>query len=71
MSYLIYVATNGYLSTALSISVEGYLGNSIGGGSVVGSIIENRPLKKINNRQLILEDDKEILLLIKIFSRWL
>jgi hypothetical protein len=61
------IALNGYLANTLSQSVDGYLGSVIKGiSSSIGKTI-----KKIDKSKLILEDDKEVLLLIKIFSRWL
>ena len=65
----IHIAVNGYLSTTLSISVDGYLGHLGGARPMVGPITPKT--LQIDKRRLILEDDKEVLLFIKIFSRWL
>lgn len=67
------IATGGYFCSTLSISVDGYLcpekDIDLGGGG--GGFYKE---VKENSRDLlqeIREDDKEVLLFIKIFTRWL
>jgi hypothetical protein len=77
------VATRGYLCSTLSIATRGYLckeqtiidylKEEIITGKKLESIVNHYRKDKINNEQLLhnklLEEDKEIMLIIKLFLR--
>ena len=67
------IATSGYLCNTLSIAVDGYLcpNKDIDYGDIGTLPFRESQNKKREKSYDIIEDDNEILLFIKIFTRWL
>lgn len=70
------IATGGYLCNPLSISVDGYLCPSEdieipSGGNISYPTIGNKTKERKEKLKAIQQDDNEVLLMIKIFTKWL